>query len=263
MNTEKIKFYLYLAIILGILIAALSVFWFAKIYFQKVQFSTLRSFNVSADGKVVAIPDVAKFTFAVITEGDKDLNQIQSKNTSQVNKIIDFLKNQGVEEKDIQTVDYNLSPRYQFYSCVSPLNQPRPCPPPEIVGYTLTQSVAVKIRNFSKIGDILGGVVSNGANNVSTLSFDIDDLTALQKQAREIAILKAQEQAKEIAKVGGFHLGKLVSINISYNNPQSRIMYNLGAGKVESETSAPSETPQVEAGSKEVTAFVTLEYEMK
>jgi len=259
MNIEKVKIYLYIVIMLAALIFASAVFWFAKSYSLEAQSSSLKSFSVFADGKVVALPDVAKVTFGVISEGGKDLSKLQNENTSKVNQIIAFLKKEGIENKDIKTINYNISPRYQYYSCSSDEKLSKPCPPPEIVGYTLTQEVSVKIRDFTKISNILGGIVSNGANNVSSLSFEVDDLTALQNQARDIAISKAKEQAKIIAKVGGFNLGKLISLNISYDNFSRDMLYASQSVKVAKEVSLP----EVEPGSKEVVASVTLQYEIR
>ena len=153
----------------------------------------------------------------MITEGDKDIASLQKKNTDSVNKTIEFVKSSGVDAKDIKTQAYNLSPRYQYSTCreVSPVNSTvgaqgvvsKVCPPAEIVGYTITQTVQVKARDFAKVGDILSGVVSRGANNVSQLSFQIDDPSAVQEQAREQAIQKAKTRAQNIAAAAGFKLG--------------------------------------------------------
>ena len=60
---------------------------------------------------------MAQFTFNIITEGGKDISKIQKENTDKANKAISFIKSKGVEAKDIKTQNYNLEPRYQYYSC--------------------------------------------------------------------------------------------------------------------------------------------------
>ena len=175
---------------------------------------------------------------------------------------IDFVKSQGVEPKDIKTLNYNLDPQYQYFSCPRPLaGEAKPCPPPEIVGYKINQTVQVKVRDFAKIGVILSGVVDKGANNVSQLSFTIDDPTKLQDSAREQAISKAREKAKLVAKAGDFKVGRLLGIDEGFGQVPlykytSAVSESFGVGGT-----AP--TPSIEPGSQEISVTVTLRYEIR
>ena len=137
------------------------------------------------------------------------------------------------------------------------------CPPAEIVGYTITQTVAVKVRDFGKIGAIVSGVVENGANSVSQLSFAIDDPDMFESEARGQAIQKAKEKAKAVAKAGGFSVGRLLSIQEG-GSPIYYPMYEKAAldyGMGGAVSSAPA--PTIEPGSQEVKIFVTLVYEIE
>jgi len=257
--TEKIKNYLGLAIIISILIIAVS-FWNFVFYFRdSIEPSSFRSFSVSGEGKVVAVPDIAQFTFGVVTEGGKNISDLQKNNTEKINKIMAFIKAEGVDAKDLKTTVYNLAPRYENYSCP---HEGGVCPPPQIVGYTINQSVLVKIRDFTKIGEILSGVIQNGANNVSQLQFAIDDLTEIQNKARAEAIEKAQNKAYLMAKAGGFSVGRLLSIEEGNNYyPQPMTMYTKAALGAADTNALPA--PVIEAGSQEVTVNVVLRYEIK
>jgi len=231
---------------------------FVGAYSKSIQPSSFRSFSVSAEGKSVSVPDVAEFSFSVITEGKKDVAAIQKTNTEKMNKAIGFLKENKINPKDIKTESYDLSPRYQYYDCTTN----GVCPPSEIVGYTLTQSVEVKIRDFNKIGDVISGVVKNGANSVSQLNFTIDDPTKVQDAAREEAIKKAQEKAKAIARAGGFDMGRLLSIEEGGGVPSIMPMYDYAkGGGMEKAMAVP--TPAIEPGSKETRVTVTLKYEIE
>ena len=257
---EKPKIYLGLAFVIAVFMFATGYLCYVNAYSKSIQPSSYRSFSVSGEGKITAIPDIAQFTFSVITEGGKDIAVLQNNNTDKTNKAIDFLKGLGIEAKDIKTLGYNLSPRYQTYSCNYKIEiGSEPCPPSEIVGYTISQTVSVKIRDFTKIGDAMSGVVEKGANSVSSLSFSIDDQTAVENQAREEAIAKAREQAAIVAQAGGFKVGKLISIDEGYSPYYG---YGLGGGDMKLE-SAPSATPVIEAGSQEVTVSVILRYEIQ
>jgi len=227
-------------------------------YSKSIQPTSFRNFSVSAEGKSVSIPDVAEFNFSVVTEGGKNVADLQKTNTEKVNKAIEFAKSNDVDKKDIKTESYNLSPRYQYYECKTN----GVCPPSEITGYTITQSVSVKVRNFDKIGDLLAGVVKNGANTVSELSFKLDDPTQAEDAARKEAIEKAQKKAEQIADAGGFSLGKLLSIEEGVSSPVYP-MYSSGraeSSKMMLDSAVPA--PAIEAGSKETTITVTLKYEI-
>lgn len=255
---EKIKNCLGITIIIILIVFAFSMVSFVKFYSKSIEPSSFRSFSASGEGKVVAIPDMAQFTFSVITEGGKDIANLQKENTEKVNKAIEFLKTNNIEAKDIKTQSYNLTPRYQYFR---PPENGGPVPPPKIVGYTVNQNVLVKIRDFEKIGDTLSGVMQNGANSVSQLFFTIDDPTNLQNQARHEAIEKAKEKAKETAKAAGFRLGKLLSIQEGGFTPIPQIYRAEALGKATALDE--STTPIIEPGSQEITVNITLTYEIK
>ncbi|MEK7464648.1 MAG: SIMPL domain-containing protein [Patescibacteria group bacterium] len=253
---QRIKTYLSVAVVLSILIIAGSAWSYVQTYSRSVEPSSFRSFSVSGEGKIVAVPDVAQFAFGVITEGGKDIAVLQRDNTAKVNKIIGFAKSKKIDAKDIKTQSYNLEPRYQYSNCS---RENTICPPAEIVGYTITQSVSVKVRDFGVVGDILGGVVENGANNVSQLNFTVDDPTDLQNQARAEAIEKAKEKAKVLARAGGFGIGRLLSIDEGSNYYPPMPMYAGGAF----EKSADEGAPVIEPGSQDIKINVTLRYEIR
>src|SRR3972149_10924004 len=180
----KIRNYLGIALIVAVLVTALSAFNFSYSYSRSVDPLTAPNIRVTGEGKAVVVPDIAQFSFSVITEGN-NIQQIQSDNAKKINQAIDYLKSEGVAKEDIETKSYDLQPRYEYFNC-SPIRGV--CPPPRIAGYTLSQTVAVKLRNFDKTGSILAGVAARGANSISQLSFTIDDRVKVESEARVKAI---------------------------------------------------------------------------
>lgn len=259
---DKAKEVMYAAIIIALMAGAYAAISFVNSYSRSIQPSSFRSFSVFGEGKVIAIPDVAQFSFGVIIQGGKDIAKIQKENTDKVNKAIEFLKSKNVDSKDIKTQNYSLDPQYQYYECRFAAGETKPCPPPVIVGYSISQNVSIKVRDFSKIGDTLSGVIQNGANSVSQLSFIIDDSNELKNQARAEAIEKAIKKAKSIAKAGGFELGRLLSIEEGGYNPQSIYSYakGMGMGSVSADSAS---VPSIEPGSQEININVNLKYEIK
>lgn len=254
---EKIRTYLGGAAVIGVLAVSYAAVSYVRTYSQSIEPSSFRSFTVSADAKVVAVPDVAAFTASVITEGGLDLGALQEANVEKANRVIAYIKANGVDEKDVKTEGYAVEPRYQYYGC-----ETGACPPPRIVGYTVRQTVSVKVRDFTKAGEILGGVVTNGANSVSSLSFTIDDPTEVQAVARAEAIAKAKAKAKLIAREAGFSVGRLLSIDEGGYAPPTPYYYReeYGMGGAEDVAKAAA---SIEPGSQDVRVTVSLRYEIR
>lgn len=256
---DKVKNLLGLAITLTVLILAYAAVRFVGSFDKSIQPGTFRSFSVTAEGKAVSVPDIAQFSFSVITQGGTNVVSLQKNNTEKVNKVIVFVKSKGVETKDIKTQSYSVEPRYQYRKCP---DDGSACDPPDIVGYEIHQSVLVKVRNFDVIGDLLAGIVNEGANSVSQLSFTIDDPTEVQNQARGEAIVKAKKKAKSIAEAGGFKIGRLLSIEEGFY-PGPIPAYGRGFETFAMESQAALPPPTIEPGSEEVSINVTLRYEIE
>lgn len=251
-----------LAIVLLVIVSlGYGVVRYVETYSKSIQPGSFRSFSATGEGKVVAVPDVAEFSYGITNQGGKDLAVLQEQNSTKTQKINDFLKSKGIDEKDIKTENYSVEPRYQYYSCPE---MGGACPPSEIVGYTINQTVSVKVRDFKQVGSLLSGVVAAGANTVSQLSFTIDDPSKVKDEARAMAITKAREQAESIAKAGGFRLGQLLSVDEAY---QPMPYYGLGMGGAMMEkdvrSAAPAMAPAIQPGSQEVVVSVVLRYEIK
>lgn len=201
--------------------------------------------SFTGEGKVKAAPDTAKVEIGLITEG-KDSISVQNENSSKMNAVIKFLKEQKISEEDIKTSAYSLSPKYEYNKGKSAL-----------VGYILNQALTVTVRDLNKIGEILDGAVSNGANQVNSISLFVDKPEELKNKAREAAMRQAKEQALATSKVAGFRLGRIVgfSENILGEPPVFYEALTKGGG------TAPA--PQIEPGTQEITINVTLTYLIK
>ncbi|OGI15042.1 MAG: hypothetical protein A3E38_03265 [Candidatus Moranbacteria bacterium RIFCSPHIGHO2_12_FULL_54_9] len=245
--------------IASLVVLTLSVATYAYQYARSVsQAYPTKTFTVDGDAKIETVTDVATFTASVVTEGGKNVAEIQKQNVDKMNGINAFLKEQGVEKKDLQTSQYTLVPRYNYPNC----DGQSVCPPPSIAGYTLTQTLAIKVRDLERLGDILSGIVEKGANTVSGVSFTVDDENlAAKEQARSEAIAEAAKKAKIIAKAGHFRLGKIVSFyEDSGITPDPAQGGYDGMGGVAEMKAVP---PVIEPGTQSDTVRVNLTYEIR
>lgn len=212
--------------------------------------------TISDTGEVYAKPDLALTTFSVITEA-KTVSGAMADNTERMNAVINFVKNQGVEDKDLKTTSFNIYPRYEWRKGVG-----IPPYPPEgrrvLVGYEVRQSLQVKIRDMAKIGPIIEGATANGANQVGDLQFTIDKQDKLKAQARKQAIDKAKTKAKDLASQLGVNLVRITNFSESSVIPFPR--YDLRFEEVG--MGGGAEAPQIETGENKITVTVTIVYEI-
>ncbi len=260
---QKIKNYLGYVSIVVIVIFAYSAFVYTSAYSKMIQPGSYRTFAVTGEGKATAKNDIAQFSYSVLIQGGKDIAQIKKQSDDLTAKIQGVLKTQGVEAKDVETIAYNLEPRYQYFSCpASSVGNSVPCRPSEIIGYTLSQTDSVKIRDLAKVDKILSGVVAAGANNVSQLNFTVDDATSLTTEAKSLAIKKALAQAEVIAKAGGFKVGRIISIDENNNFAPKAYDSRMEFGGAMMAT-APVSVSSLNAGSNEVSSVVTVRFEIE
>lgn len=221
--------------------------------------------SVSGSGEAFAVPDIATFSFGVEATG-KNVNEAQK----QVNKIVDEalskVKAQGVSDKDIKTTDYNAYPKYQYLNAVCPTiasanGAPTYCPPGKQVleGYTVSETITVKVRKVDDAGTILGEIGGAGVTNVSGLTFTVDDPSAVETEARAEAIAEAKTKAEELAKALGVKIVRIVSFNENGGGyPTPTFM------KVESAGAAASDSvANISVGQNKVTSNVTITYEIR
>ena len=119
---------------------------------------------------------------------------------------------------------------------------------------------ASKIRDFTKIGDVLSQSTTAGANLVGDLQFTIDNPEQFKEQARALAIKQAKTNANNLAKESGIDLGKIINVYEGYNSVQP-VMYDsakaMGGG-----VSASAPTPTIQPGQQEIDVTINLTYKI-
>jgi uncharacterized protein len=166
--------------------------------------------TVTGEGEVVAKPDTATFSFSVIEKGE-DATSTRALANTKTNAIIAFLKAEGIAENDIKTENYSVYPTYEWIEEPCPIGMY--CPGGESVqtGFEISQSITVKARDLEKVGSLVAGVTDQGATNLSSLQFSIDDTSALEDQARKQAIANAKAKADLLSQELEVKIVKMVS----------------------------------------------------
>jgi uncharacterized protein YggE len=223
------------------------------------------SVSVEGVGKVTAIPNIASISFSVI-EKAKDVGSAQSAATEKMNAALAYVKGQGIEDKDIKTTSYSISPEYTWVPGACPATPSGaeyyvPCRGGEnkITGYQVSQSVTVKVRSTDKVGDVLAGLGDLDIQNLYGPNFEIDDMDALKAEARELAIKDAKEKGKNLAK--NLHV-RLVRVTGFWENtdPGYPSPYYGFGGEMAAKTEA---APSLPTGENEIVVRINISYEIQ
>lgn len=160
--------------------------------------------SVTGYGEAQGNPDIAHISLGVNV-----LNDNVGTAVSEVNETIDRITSEvvalGVAEEDIQTASYNVWPEDRY--------SPETGLPTGERIFHVDSTLQVKVREVSKLGDVLEVALKVGANNVYGISFGIDDPALLTEKARLDAIEDARQRATQLAEGLGASLGKPVTIS--------------------------------------------------
>ncbi len=251
MQTKEIDFHqalksiLIIVIVFALLIGTnIGLKWVDSLY-------PSRSITVNADGKATVSPDIAKLSFSVISEGNNP-TQLEADNAKKVSAAVDYVKGQGIDDKDIKTSSYDLSPKYVYNDTTKKSY---------IDGYTMTQTTSVNVRDLNKVADILGGLSEKGVNQIGSVTFTVDDPDKYLYQARIDAFNKAAAKAKMMAKVNHVRIVRVVNFYESQGGPIP--YYDTGKGGATLRMGTASIAPSIQTGSSDLTVQVSVTYEIE
>ena len=122
-------------------------------------------------------------------------------------KVVETLKSEGIEAKDIQTANFSVGPIYEQRPHDRPDGKP-----PVVVGYRVTNQVRITLHDTGKLGAILDKVVGLGANQINSIAFGVEEPETMKDEARKLALKNVTDNAKIYAEAAGVELGPILSI---------------------------------------------------
>jgi uncharacterized protein YggE len=178
--------------------------------------------TIEGRGEVTATPDTAFVTSGVTTQGATAREALDA-NTAAMTELISTLKAAGIEARDIQTSGFSVNPNY-VYSDARDANGYTL--PPKINGYQVFNTVTIRVRQITTLGDILDKSVTVGANTINGVSFSMADPSKLYDEARKAAFADAREKAQLYATAAGLELEQIKQIaeTQNYNQPVPYMM---------------------------------------
>ena len=201
--------------------------------------------SVAGSGSVLVAPDVADLRLGVsVTKPTVKAARAQA--AESMTKVIAALKKLGIADKDIQTTNLSLQPVYSY---------PQNGGTPKLTGYTLSNTVAVKVRDLDVVSDAIDDSLAAGATTMDGISFVVDDPAAAQEQARKKAMADAKAKADTLASSAGVRITGISSIAETTATVPTPMPYESLAGGRAADAATP-----VQAGTNEIVVNVAVVY---
>lgn len=161
-----------------------------------------RIISLTGHGEVRSVPDLAYVTSGVVTQGATAAEALAS-NTKAMNDLFAALRDSGIADKDVQTSNFSVQPRYDFQNGQAP----------KLVGYDVSNNVTVTLRKIEGLGPLLDKLVQNGSNQISGVTFDVAKPQDAMDEARKLATADATRKAKVYAEAMGIELGPVMQVS--------------------------------------------------
>lgn len=211
----------------------------------------IRSITVQGEGVAIGTPDIAMLRFSVRSRAES-AGEAFSSNSTQMQRVVDSLKERGLEPRDLQTDQISLSPVYGPGSRSGYQDRSR------VIAYEAVNSLSVRLRDIETAGAVIDAAVRAGANELQSFQMGFDDPKAMQDDARIAAVKDAKAKAEAMAEAAGARLGPVMTINSSSASRPQPMMARAMAMEADMSSPAP-----IEAGEQQIQVRVTAVFELR
>jgi len=162
---------------------------------------------VTGEGSAEVAPDLAVIVLSVSRDAPTAREALTANSTA-MNKVLEAMSKLGIAERDLQTSSFDIQPRYIYPQPTSGADQA-----PRLVGYTVRNSLTVRVRDIARVGEVLDTSVTLGVNEGGSIRFANDDPSAAIAQARVKAVESAMARARTLAEAAGVKIGRVLEIS--------------------------------------------------
>jgi len=219
------------------------LFLTAAIALPQASYAETKMITVTGEASVAVQPDLATLSLGVTTQGTTAAEAMAA-NTAALSVVLTRLKDAGIADRDLQTSNLSLSPNWVGYESGGT---------PTIAGYTASNMLTVRVRALDSLGGVLDAAITEGANTLNGLTFELSDPKPRMDEARQAAVADGMARAAVLVAAAGAKLGPVISITEGGGFVNPTPMFRAEA------SSAPV---PVAAGEIGMTATVTMVFEI-
>lgn len=203
--------------------------------------------ELSVNEIVYSAPDMAQVGAGVVTRA-ATAQEAARQNAAAMERIVERIRSLGIDERDIQTSNFSLNPQYQYNQQTGEQT---------FTGYHANNQVNVKLRDMTRIGEVLDALIAAGANNIYGPNFSLENDAEAKAAARTAAFRNGREMAQEYARMAGYSGLRLLEVSESFQHvgPPMPVMARMESAD------ASAKTPIV-PGEVGTGVTLTVKYEM-
>lgn len=211
---------------------------------MQAQNDTNPGIHVTGEGVVKVAPDKVTIKSQIEHEG-QSATSVKSQNDEVVNKVIKYLKSEGIAEKNINTNYINLNKRYNYND--------------KTYTYVANQAISITLEDISKYESIMKGLLENGLNGINGIEFESSEIEKHKAEARRKAVLNAKEKAEALAKPLGQTVGKAYKISEGSSNNYQPV---YGAMRIKGSADEASNQETMAPGEMEISIDVNVSFQL-
>ena len=201
--------------------------------------------SLSESATVQIAPEFATVSSGVVSRAETAQDAVRA-NAAAMSRVFDALRRAGVASEDMQTAQLSVSPVYADRQAPNLIER-------TIIGYETRNQVSAKVRDTSRVGQVIDAMVSAGANNINGVTFGAEDTGEALDNARREAIAALLAKADLFADAAGFELCGIRRMGENSYQPQP--VYESRMMAMSDSMSTP-----VAAGALTLTATVSADF---
>ena len=209
---------------------------------------------VSGEGEAWAAPDMAMINLTVLRDAPTSREALDA-NSKAMTDVMAAMKAFGIDDRDLQTSGFSIQPRYQY-----PDPNKGETFQPKIVGYTVINTLGVRVRDLTRVGEVLDQSVTLGVNQGGDITFLKDDSAPVMEEARKKAVENAVAKAKTITSTAGVGIGRILEMSEQSFRPGPIPMMQAEMSMAKMDGAAPV---PVAAGENSYRVTVNVTFEIK
>jgi uncharacterized protein YggE len=252
-NTQKTLIEMKTMIIIAMLAPSIILFGtFHSTFMIQAQLDSLDSLNntifVTGSASTNTKGDKVILSLGVDTINKTAEKALQS-NSKLMNKVINALKESGVQQNETRTSSFTITPNYNYtqYGDRGIL-----------IGFTVSNSIQIESYHVANVSQWVDRAVQAGANTVNDITFAVSEkkLQDVNNNLLKEAVANAKSKADIVASAAGLHVAGIKSITVGeVSLPPLPVPIYSKSGSFDGESATP-----ILAGEEEVSTTVNIVY---
>ena len=154
---------------------------------QAVQGTETPTITVTGEATVNAVPDQA-WVLIGSEARSKISTDAQQRNAQAMTAVQQKLASLGIEKDAIRTIGIDLQPEFDYVNGKQIAR-----------GYVARNTIEVRVDDLGRLGAVLDAAVASGATSMNGLRFDVKNRAAVEQQALQAAVGRANAKAQAVA----------------------------------------------------------------